>query len=82
MSALSSKLAKLEDALAPPTDFFSVTWTEVLLRNGLSKFLPVTDGEMARVKAEVYREGIDKLVMVREFVDENDLDVAELGFAR
>ena len=81
MSALSTKLEKLEQALAPPPKFFSVTQTEIISSSGPSKPLPISEGKMARVKAEGYREGVDVLVVVREFVCEDDQDVVGLGLA-
>jgi len=82
MSALSSKLDKLEKTLTPPTRWFSVTRTEVLLPDGAEVVLPVADSEMDRVRAEGYRPGIDQLLIVREFPEIEDLDDAALELVR
>jgi hypothetical protein len=75
MSALATKLEKLEKALTPATKFFSVRQTKIILLNGSSKVLPIADGEMDRVKSEGYRAGLDQLVVRWEFVRENNAEL-------
>jgi hypothetical protein len=82
MSLLSSKLAKLEKALKPPSRMFSVTRTVIISLNGPSKHLPIANAEVDRLKADGYREGVDSLVEILEFALEDGLDLAELGLAR
>ena len=68
MSALSARLAKIEASLAPSAKTFTVVRTVIIYPDNSSECVPIADAEWARIKANGYREGVDDLIEIMNFV--------------
>ncbi len=68
MSALGSRLAKLERALAPSQREFSCFRTVIIHPDDTSEAMPIADEEFVRLKAEGYQPDVDELIEICRFV--------------